>query len=259
MKRINFNELLWFIILVSFAYFIYDLFDTRKINLYIHPKMFKYVLFSFFVFALLGIFQIRRILTPNKIKKMKFGYIIFIVPLFLAFSVNPDSLSAQVISNKGTNIVSNNLNRKEETKIQDIDKSVQLDTANSENIDIYYNADAEGFKNILVNAYSDLDSMIGKDFILCGFVYRESNFDTNQFVISRLLMSCCAADTQIAGLLCEWDEGSKLQENEWVKVTGTMDTTIYFNEYMNQEENVPVIRVIQVDSVKAPKDQYIYP
>ena len=260
MKRFNINELLWFIILVSFAYFIYELFDTRKINLYIHPKMFKYVWFSFFVFVLLGIFQIRRILTSNKIKKVKFGYIIFIVPLFLAFAVNPDSLSAQVVSNKGANIANNSLNSKEEVRIQNNENCVQLDTdTNNENIDIYDNADAEAFKDTLVNAYSDLDSMIGKEVELCGFVFRESDFDINRFVISRLLMSCCAADTQIAGLLCEWDEGGKLQDNEWIKVTGTMDTTLYFNEYINQEENVPIIRVTQVDSIKAPENQYIYP
>jgi len=47
MKRFNINKLIWFIILVLFTYYVHNLFNTGKISMYIHPKMFKYVLFSF--------------------------------------------------------------------------------------------------------------------------------------------------------------------------------------------------------------------
>ncbi|WP_432404064.1 TIGR03943 family putative permease subunit [Wukongibacter sp. M2B1] len=260
MKRFNVNELIWFIILISFAYYIYELFSTGKMNIYMHPKMFKYVLFSFVVFILLSIFQIRRIFTPNKTKKIKSGYIIFIIPLFLAFILNPDSLSAQIVSNKGVNIANNNLDSREKIIIKNNKNLPQIDmNDDSDSVDEYYDADAELFINTLINTYDNLDMVLGTEVELSGFVYRESDFLENRFVISRLVMSCCAADAQISGLLCEWDEGSKLKDDVWIKVTGTIDSTTYYNDHTDKEETMPLIKVTKVESIKAPKDQYIYP
>lgn len=260
MKKFNINELIWFIILASFAYYIYELFNTEKINTYMHPKMFKYVIFSFAVFILLSIFQIRRIFIYSKIKRIKPGYIIFIIPLLLAFTVNPESLSAQIVSNKGVNIVNNNLDNEEEAIINNDDDSVQLDINVNRNInDTYYNTDGEKFKYTLMELYENLDEMIGKEVELSGFVYREPDFLKNRFVISRLLMSCCAADAQVAGLLCEWDGANELQDNAWIKITGMIESTTYYNEYTDEEGSMALIKVTKVEGIKPPKDQYIYP
>ncbi|TCO68275.1 TIGR03943 family putative permease subunit [Marinisporobacter balticus] len=257
MKRFNINELIWFIILISFPYYIYKLFATGEINIYMNPKMFKYVLFSFCVFVLLSIFQIRRIFNSNKVKKIKLGYIIFIIPLFLAFVVNPDRLNARIVSNKGVSIVDNNSDNRGKSIINNNEDSIQIDiNTNSDRIN---NLDAEKFRDTLENVYVNLDSMMGEEVELSGFIYRELDFSTNRFVISRLLMSCCAADAQVTGLLCEWDEGSKLQDNVWIKVTGIIDSTTHYNKYTEKEETIPLIKVIKVESIKPPKDQYIYP
>lgn len=278
MKRFNINEFIWFIILVSFTYYIYRLFDTGRINIYLHPKMFKYVLFSLIIFTLLSIFQIRKIFYENKTKKIKAGFIIFIIPLFLGFTVNPDALSTKILSNKGVDISNNSLNNKilvddEVTKQQrtnyydeEYNSDLKAYEAKKESVnrnyysnDKYYDADSEKFKYTLMESYENLDEMIGEEVELSGFVYREEDFSKNRFVISRLLMVCCAADAQVAGLLCEWNGADELKDNEWIKITGVIDSTTYYNEYTDQEGPMALVKVTKAETIKPPNDQYIYP
>lgn len=260
MKRFNINEFIWFVILVSFAYYIYELFNTGKINLYIHPKMFKYVLFSLVIFIILAIFQVKRIFTFSKTKKIKLGYIIFIIPLFLAFAVNPDTLNAQVVANKGGNIVSNNMYSSEEASEKNYEES--LETEKNTDLDIadgYNSPDGERFMETLGAVYGDLDEMIDKEIELSGFIYIEESLPKESFVIGRLMLSCCAADTEIIGLLAEWDEINKFEENEWIKITGKVSSTRYYNPYNETEEVHPLIKVTKVEVIDPPKNQYVYP
>lgn len=278
MKRFNINELIWFIILVSFTYYIYRLFDTERINIYLHPKMFKYVLFSLIIFTLLSIFQIRKIFSENRTKKIKAGFIMFIIPLFLGFTVNPDTLSTKILSNKGVDIANNSLNNKtlvedeftnqQRTNYYDEEDNsdLEVDKTKEESInesyyakDKNYDTDSEKFKYTLMELYENLDEIIGEEVVLSGFVYREEDFPKNKFVISRLLMVCCAADAQVAGLLCEWNGADELKDNEWIKITGIIDSTTYYNEYTDKEGPMALVKVTKIETIKPPKHQYIYP
>lgn len=62
-------------------------------------------------------------------------------------------------------------------------------------------------------------------------------------------MSCCVADVQIVGLMCEYDNSVDLKENEWVSVEGVIDV----------KDNKPVINVKEVIKLEKPKNSYIYP
>ncbi|MFZ7102846.1 MAG: TIGR03943 family putative permease subunit [Peptococcaceae bacterium] len=252
MKKFNLNEFLWFIILVAFAYYIYVLFQTMKIKAFIHPKMFKYTLFSGGVFIVLAIFQIRKIFSYAKIKRIKLGYLIFLIPLFLAFTVNPDSLSAQIAAQKkGADISDHNLNNLDPLRSE-------TNTNNSDPGDYDKSGGAE-FLNALMAVSANSDRILGQEVELAGFVFRETDFQKNNFVIARLIMACCAADVQVVGLLCEWDQGSEVADNEWIKVTGTVQKTTRYNRYSKQEETVPLLKVSKIARIEPPVDQYIYP
>ncbi|SKC81196.1 TIGR03943 family putative permease subunit [Maledivibacter halophilus] len=277
MRKFNINEFIWFIILVSFTYYIYQLFDTGRINIYLHPKMFKYVLFSLIIFTLLSIFQIRKIFSQNRTKKIKAGFIIFIIPLFLGFALNPDSLSTQILSNKGVNITNNDLNNgvavgDELTKLQQSDYYNEEDNSDLEDNEVKeefinenyfnnknYDTNSKKFKYTLMESYENLDEMIGQEIELSGFVYREPDSSKNRFVISRLLMICCAADAQVVGLLCEWDDAKGLEDNQWIKITGVFDSTTYYNKYTNEENPMALIKVTNIEHIDPPDSQYIYP
>ncbi len=291
MKKININEVIWFIILSCFVLLIYKLFRTDKIYTYIHPRMFKHVYFSLIVFLILTISQLKK-LVGHKSNGIKLGNLIFLVPLILAFTVNPDSLSAQVVSNKGVNIVNHELtlksNNQEEVnkdyhtdRIEDVGDVNQSNEENIESITIhdtsqenadedivhipvekdedYYDPEAESFLDILMAIYDNLETMVGEEVELSGFIYRESEFPEERFVISRLLMTCCAADTQIAGLLCEWDDTARLDPEGWFRVKGVIEKVPYTNSYTNEEEIIPVIKVSAVETIEQPEIPYIYP
>lgn len=258
MKRLNINESIWFIILISFAYYIYKLFENGKINIYIHPKMFKYVLFSLVVFITLSLFQIRKIFTFDKNKKIKWGYIIFIIPIFLGFVVNPNSLNTQIIENKGVHMGNNDVYSRKKLDINYDENLLHL-AMNNDDINRYNDVEAQRFSDTVINAYTDLEAVIGEEVELIGFVHRQTYFSKNRFVVARALMNCCAADTQVFGLLCEWDKGSTIEDETWIKVHGILDSTMHYNADTEQEETMPFIKVTKVESVEEPENPYIYP
>ncbi|PAB60055.1 TIGR03943 family putative permease subunit [Anaeromicrobium sediminis] len=122
------------------------------------------------------------------------------------------------------------------------------------------NSDGEKFKRTLESVYMNPDEMMGKEVTLSGAVHRESDFPKERFVISRLLMSRHGDHyhEQLTGLLCEWSEGSKFEDNEWVEVTGIIDAVSYYNEYTNREEMIPIIKATKVESIDAPEEKNIY-
>lgn len=254
MKKFNINEFIWFIILLAFTYYMYDLIHTDNIYKFIHPKMVKYTLFSFAIFVMLTIFQIKKIFTINYKRRIKLGYIIFIIPLVLGFTVEPKELYSDVAAKKG--IV---LNKKDNKKLP----TSQVNKEQTQDVDItktdIIEFNDENFSYMLEDIGTNLDDYKGKKIIIFGFVFKEDNFKENEFVVSRMLMSCCAADTQVVGLLSKCDEAKSLNNDQWVNVIGTIQETNYKDEVTNEDGVIPYIRVEKIEILEKADEQYIYP
>jgi putative membrane protein len=282
MKKININELIWFLILASFSLFIHYLFKSNKITIYMHPKMFKFVIFSFIIFTILAVLQFNKIFTDHK-TPVNIGYIIFIIPLLLGFVVNPDSLNSQIAAKKGVNLTSNiNINSAKTISLEDedsyqdnFDDNYDLDTTNIpldvEDDNTIVKATPEptpddstdttiqqaGFLSTVTKIYDNLDNMLGSDVELTGFVYRDESFDKDSFVLSRLLMVCCAADVQVVGIMCKLDDNS-IEDNQWIKIKGSIESTSQYNAYTEKEETIPMINISDFELIDEPLEQYIY-
>lgn len=74
-----------------------------------------------------------------------------------------------------------------------------------------------------------LDNFVGKKVQIEGFVYKEQGISANQFVVSRFAMQCCSADALPVGMLAEYDRAKQFVADEWVRVTGTVQKTKYFD------------------------------
>ncbi|MFF2089210.1 TIGR03943 family putative permease subunit [Paenibacillus sp. NPDC058174] len=97
------------------------------------------------------------------------------------------------------------------------------------------------------------DNFIGKRVAISGFVYREDTMKDGQFVISRLAMLCCSADTEPYGILAVIPDGQKLADDTWVQATGTIGLTHYLgNEIME-------LQIDEIKTIKQPKSPYVYP
>lgn len=101
--------------------------------------------------------------------------------------------------------------------------------------------------------YNNMDEYKGKSIEITGKVLKDSAMEPNEFGVIRLMMSCCAADLQPVGLICNYDRAGELKGDSWVTVKGK----IVLEEY--EGELYPVIDVEKVQAAATPEDEYVYP
>lgn len=111
----------------------------------------------------------------------------------------------------------------------------------------------EGFLEIITAVDLYRQNFVGKKMEISGFVYRENNMASNQFVISRMAMTCCAADSMPYGILVESSRAASYGEDTWMKLTGIIGETEY--------DGVEIMRLeaLKVEKMEAPNDPYVYP
>lgn len=104
-----------------------------------------------------------------------------------------------------------------------------------------------------INYNPDINSYIGKDVDVVGFVFQNQNSTDNLFVVARFVVTCCAVDARPVGLnvrMENWSE--KFSSDEWVNVKGK------FAEEEVGGNNVLVIVADEVSKTIEPERPYIY-
>jgi putative membrane protein len=254
--KLNKSELKWFIILIGFTWYTYNLISTGKIYFFLNPKMIKYVHFSFIIFLILCIFQIRRLFISAKNNRRDISFYLFILPLFLGIFVNPQGLNTEIASKRGAITIGQNISTTAEPVLESQSTNAKSTIQNEPTNALIING--KNFTHITDDlTYNNPNKYKGKEVVITGFVYRDNSYSKNQFLISRLMMVCCAADTEVTGILCDWNKASIQKSNTWVKVTGKIDLE---NLTIDGEKSItPVIRIQNVEPYQEPKNQYIYP
>ncbi|RNB89287.1 TIGR03943 family protein [Brevibacillus nitrificans] len=92
----------------------------------------------------------------------------------------------------------------------------------------------------------------GKEIETFGFVYRQPDFTSQQFVVARFSVTCCTADASVFGVLVEDEQASKWAKDSWVKVRGKLEARSV------DGYDMLVLRANKVEQAKAPKDPYVY-
>lgn len=251
MKRLNINEFIWFVILLGFTFYIYNLLSTGKIYFFIHPKMSGQVGLSLYGFAVLTLFQTKRIFNKSAHTGIRLGYIIFLVPLVLGFTVDPQVVSIDVAAQKGVIIAGTG-----SFKCTDHKHESHLIRYYSEEGDIV--VDQNNFVSKIVDICSDIECNRGKNITISGFIYRDDSFKENEFLISRILVSCCAADAQVTGIMCRTKTGRIPVVGQWVRVEGRLNSIKYTERYSGLEYTIPQIIVDKIEGIKNPENKYIY-
>lgn len=264
-KKINIEVLLKLIILIGFSFFFYDLIKTGKVLLYVNPRIIPYVKFAILTMIALSLFVSRDLFKAKRKVNIK-PYLFFIIPLFMAFLTPTTSVSSKSMaltrSKSTAQIESQQGNNSEEIKTnQEKPKdSTVTENANSSKEDL----ELEMQNNVIVvndNSFIKWTQEItynmlkyeGKKIELTGFVFKDEHFKENEFVPARLMMSCCAADLQPVGLLCNYDKAKELNQDSWVIVTGKIKILDY------NGEKTPVIIADTIKNTEKPKNEYVYP
>lgn len=243
--RLNKRELIDLIILFFITSIFYYLIIGDNIEIFLNPRMNKYIIFAFIIFVALTINQFFNAFTINTFRAVRRGALVFLV-LILAF------ISLIYRNDLKKELVNEEINKEisyEEDNFNEIYKITErLNSENKEDKNtIVLNSD--NYTRIFPNIMENPNEFKSKKIKTEGLVYKSKEINNNEFTIAREVMSCCVADVQIVGLMCQYDNSVDLKENEWVSVEGVIDV----------KDNKPVINGKEVIKLKKPKNSYIYP
>ena len=62
-------------------------------------------------------------------------------------------------------------------------------------------------------------------------------------------MTCCAADSNVIGILAEYEDSESLNENEWVSIKGSISYTT-INDDDGISHRVPIVQIGSLEKVK---------
>jgi putative membrane protein len=101
----------------------------------------------------------------------------------------------------------------------------------------------------------NLDPFMGEQASVIGFVYFDDRLPNGQFFVSRIVLSCCAADGYAMAMIVDWPNAASLKQDMWVQVRGPVEKA-----YVGDDpEAIPLIRAETVQTVPQPKEPYLYP
>lgn len=262
MKKFNKSQFIWFLILASFLIYFLFLIKNGRINSFLHPRMVKYVVMSICGLIILMFRQFKKIFEISRNNKFKIGYILFFIPIILGFTTN--GFDPSIANNKGVTLNSTDnttSNISNNTKVSSTDSSQESQVEQRknymENGVVVFN-DMIYYK-LLDDISSNLNYYKGKKVEITGFVFKDKSFEKNQFVIARMMMTCCAVDAQVVGLMAQYDSAEALNNSEWVKIEGRIDSTMFKESTSDKAEEMPLIIVEKIERNQKPGNQYIYP
>ena len=105
----------------------------------------------------------------------------------------------------------------------------------------------------IFNSTTDLSPYLGQTAKVNGFVYHDPRLPANQFIVSRFVITCCAADASAIGMIVTWDGSSGLKDSAWVEAKGPVKSAQLGGQ------PIPQIDAVLVKSVEQPDQPYLYP
>lgn len=126
------------------------------------------------------------------------------------------------------------------------------------------NYDIEKFLDDMLEAYSFTGDGSNKfdhqELEIVGFVYRDDYFESNRFMVGRILLTCCISDAQQIGVLVEGKEDytKKFQDDSWVKVKGKLFWQELHNPYTKEDIKVLTLKPSKIEQIEDIAYPYVY-
>ena len=112
--------------------------------------------------------------------------------------------------------------------------------------------ETSNYTNILKCVYENLDDYVGKTICFTGYVYRNSDFKENEFVLARDMTTSKPNETLVVGFLSSYKDAKNFADGTWVELTGTIEKGNYHGP-------IPVLKVIKISVTKEPEDALVCP
>ena len=243
MKRFNLDEFLWFIILLLLDSSIIYLIYTRTIEFYVGQNIVKYIYITIIILSVITFLQIKNVLTIMCNSSIKIRLIPIILALFIGIiSINNlktfkhAELSKELIENKNTSIDKKTLYEYELKN--DFIKYNKSSMHNNKEIIKIDEKNALTLEEIRLNP----KEFIGRQIEIHGFVCKENYLNKNQFIIGRIFITCCAADSRVIGIVSEYDRIDELKENDNINAIGIIESSTLKDDN-NKIHIIPIIKI----------------
>lgn len=112
--------------------------------------------------------------------------------------------------------------------------------------------EANNYTNVLKSVYENLDNYVGQTICFKGYVYRNSDFKENEFVLARDMTTSLQNETLVVGFLCNYKDSKNFIDGTWIELTGTIDKGNYHGE-------IPILKVIKISVTDEPEDALVCP
>ncbi|MDT8717291.1 TIGR03943 family protein [Clostridium sp. 19966] len=242
MFKISFNKVIWIGILIMLFACMYNLIYTNNIRNYLNPAMIKYVYFSASVIFLMAVFELFNLRSDGE-QHIKKGYILFLIPIIVYGAMKSQPISESMAFNRGTNMYFYK---------QEVSDSLEHNHVHSEKEKMIISGNKieindDNFYESMKEIYNNVEKYSSYTLNLSGYVI---STDGNTFVLGRTVVSCCAADAEIIGMKCYYNDGDKIKAGSWVSLEGKVVRDISSKE--------PFINIEKISTITEPRNTYIY-
>lgn len=232
--------------LIGMGLFLYSRFVNGTLFFYINERFMWLILFAAIGFMLVGISYRYRPQHAHHhnhnghqhFEFSWFGLFLVILPVALGLLIPPKPLGAAAMVNRDVSI-----------------ESLTSAAAPDSNTIL---SKPKGDKNVLdwlveFRQAKDPALFRGQEAKVIGFVYRDDRFGSDEFLVARFVLSCCAADASPMGLVARWPNSPTLPDDQWVEVKG------YFEPGHFSGEAMPILVAESVTPTDIPERPYLYP
>lgn len=248
------------LVLVSICIALYGAIDSRAILVFLHPRSLPLVKFAWLLFIALTLNEVKTFTRCKGSQKPDWRLFALMLPIVVVLLVNPTGLSSRIAVQKGLSSLSitsgQNGNRFGPADTPEKNTNLLVlqtpETRSSDTI-----ADGSLYE-YLDKLYADPAHYLGKRYTMTGFVSPDTLLGKNSFFLTRMMITCCAADASPVGFYCTIDSKSGIQENDWVIVTGVLKPRVIKFPWDNQSRTIPLLTVIAVKKTTKPQNEYVY-
>lgn len=284
MKKINIGELCWWLLIGALSLVIGKLLFFDELRFYLHPKMTKFVVAAEIILLILFVYQQTKLFKRTEnVFKIKIGYFLFLLPMFMLILAG--DASAVIFTNRAVNLNSLTpdqtalLTEQKDKEVAEKKAEPTAETAVSSAYDALPpgemnapdpgatdptdpNADstavaAEDEDPFLQTLFS-LDEKGGQEIVLEGFVYKGEFCGKNELLVSRMLVTCCAADATLMGMVAQTPMAQDFADNDWIRVKGVTKKGLTKNPMNGEEESKLILQVKEIEKIEPLETPYVY-
>lgn len=201
---------------------------TNKVDFYVGKKMIIYVFFAIVMISFMIIFQFPRIFTTKSSENILIKSLPLILTLLLGI------ISLDNVGNFKHTLLNDKIVNTNHEHTYNVDNYIKLINDRT----IVINEDnAVILKEITMHP----KKYLGYKIITDGFVCKENYLSNNQFILGKVVMNCCRADSEVFAITAQYNDINNLSENQLIKVEGIIDSTTIYNK--GKEYTIPLIIV----------------